>query len=550
MKSRNHFKFLVAFSCLMILSIVTVDAQTDWSVPRGETIIIGVDSGEYSNFTSMNPIIGNNEYLNGYLQIGQEYLFVSNYATGELIPWLAESYEYNDDYTQMTIFLREGIRWNDGEAFNAEDIIYTFDLLVGPGPDHPTIESIEALDDYTVVINRKTANPRFVNAFEAGIFGFSIYPQHILSEVEDLENFDNFPPVSTSVWKLREAVPELNAFIWERNDDYWGQDVFGMPEAKYLIYTRSAPTEDEIYEDFINGDTDHPHNMSWELMELALIESPDTVDYMTFQDPCPRAIAFNTSRPPLDNVDIRWAISRLIDRDYLASELWSPPSVAARQPWADWGSLQPYVVESTIEEYAYTYDVDAAIAILEENGFFPGEDGIRVDAEGNRLSFEIITPVGEGGFEYQAAEYLVDEGAAIGIEFSINNEAFWDKRGAGEFDLTSEWLCAVTNDPLQLYELFTDGENYIGYSNERLLELTNEMTLYPPDAPEVQDAYTEAFELWMAEIPIVPTIQNNFFQAWGTQYWTNWPDDSNPYAVPAVWWASFYLIPFELESVN
>ncbi len=50
-------------------------------------------------------------------------------------PWLAESYEYNDDYTEMTLFMRKGAKWADGEALDAHDVAFTYNTLIAKAPD-------------------------------------------------------------------------------------------------------------------------------------------------------------------------------------------------------------------------------------------------------------------------------------------------------------------------------------------------------------------------------------------------------------------------------
>ena len=64
-----------------------------------------------------------------------EALFYTNLNTGELIPWQAESYTYNDDFTEVTLKLRDGVTWCDGTKFTADDVKFTLEML----RDNPTL---------------------------------------------------------------------------------------------------------------------------------------------------------------------------------------------------------------------------------------------------------------------------------------------------------------------------------------------------------------------------------------------------------------------------
>ncbi|MCL4859293.1 MAG: hypothetical protein KJZ93_07790, partial [Caldilineaceae bacterium] len=82
-------------------------------VPRNETIYME-DTATFRIFDSFNRFIPNgNDFANGFLQLGTEYLFYANFATGEIQPWLATEYSYNDDFTELTLTLRDDVKWND-----------------------------------------------------------------------------------------------------------------------------------------------------------------------------------------------------------------------------------------------------------------------------------------------------------------------------------------------------------------------------------------------------------------------------------------------------
>ncbi|MEZ4679379.1 MAG: ABC transporter substrate-binding protein [Caldilineaceae bacterium] len=125
-------------------------------VPRNETIYME-DSATFRIFDSFNRFIPNgNDFANGFLQIGMEYLFYANFATGEIQPWLATDYKYNDDFTELTINLRDGVKWNDGEAFTADDVVFTVNMVKGNpalsfgATMQEFVENVEAIDEKTV----------------------------------------------------------------------------------------------------------------------------------------------------------------------------------------------------------------------------------------------------------------------------------------------------------------------------------------------------------------------------------------------------------------
>ena len=96
--------------------------------PRSEALIM--DQGNFAMVESFNDWIPNGEdWSAGYVQIANEALWYVNYVTGEVIPWMAESMEYSDDYKTWTLHIKPGITWNDGTPFTVNDIVYTLELL-------------------------------------------------------------------------------------------------------------------------------------------------------------------------------------------------------------------------------------------------------------------------------------------------------------------------------------------------------------------------------------------------------------------------------------
>ena len=111
------------------------NAQDVPEVDRNRTLILrwGGREGRHIDYElwSGYPVGANHQ--NGLGLLYEPLAFYSAFAD-ETIPWLAESWEYNDDSTELRIKLREGITWSDGEAFDAEDVVYTLNSLRDLGP--------------------------------------------------------------------------------------------------------------------------------------------------------------------------------------------------------------------------------------------------------------------------------------------------------------------------------------------------------------------------------------------------------------------------------
>jgi len=177
---------------------------------RSETVIM--DQGNYSVFDSFNPFIPNGlEFAAGWWQISNEYLWYVNYATGDILPWLADSFSYNKDYTELTIKINKSAAWNDGQPFTADDVVFTFQTkakdpgaLGNPDPDG-VVASISAPDSTTVLYKFKTAQPRYHLQFWCRICtGAVVIPKHIW-EKQDPKTFKNNPPVTTGPYMFDKA---------------------------------------------------------------------------------------------------------------------------------------------------------------------------------------------------------------------------------------------------------------------------------------------------------------------------------------------------------
>ena len=203
--------------------------------PREQTVVIQM--GQTDIYDSFNPFIPNGEAINyGVHQVCREAFFIQNLMTGELVNWLATGYEYNDDFTQLTVTFNPDAKWSDGEPFTSEDVRFTFEMLAANenlygSSDAQGVTDIQTPDPQTIVFSLPEPSPRWHLNFVAIDWSqwIRVVPKHIW-EGEDPNTFANNPPIFTGPYTLEEANPQTLMYVWKKNPDYWQADVEFAPE--------------------------------------------------------------------------------------------------------------------------------------------------------------------------------------------------------------------------------------------------------------------------------------------------------------------------------
>ena len=385
------------------------------TLPYKRSDVIIQDQTDYAVFDSFNLFIPNgNEFANGYQQQVIEYLWYANYVTGEITPWLAQSYSYNADNTELTVKLRPDVTWSDGEPFSAEDVAFTMNLqkndptLGAPG-DAKYWKEIKAVDPTTVLISFTEAQPRAYQMFLCKICtGYTVFPKHIW-EKQDAKTFKNNPPIATGPWVFEKAYPEQKIFVWKRNDNYWKKD--SLPAAKYLIY-RKSPAADQALPEAIANTSESAGGIDFDLYAQNASQL-SVINQVAYLDPCPRGFWFNCAQAPFDKAEFRRAFSMLINRPKLAQNIWVPPTQPAAAPWADYRNLDQYINKAANDKYgSLIYDPAKALAEMQKLGY-KQENNQLIGPDGKQVAFEIITP-GFAAGDKPAKEYLIAPGRVGG----------------------------------------------------------------------------------------------------------------------------------------
>ncbi|MGH2534587.1 MAG: ABC transporter substrate-binding protein [Thermomicrobiales bacterium] len=537
--------------------------------PREQTVI--VETTETNVYDSFNPYIPNGEAWHfGVNQLCRECMFYANFQTGEIIPWLGESWTYNADFTELTLKLNPNARWSDGQPFTSDDVLFSVEMLraseglTGNATVVENIASETAPDPQTVVFALNGTRPRFHYVFIAGIVfdGLRVVPKHIW-EGQDPLTFANNPPVWTGPYVLDRTIPDQFMFVWRKNPDYWNKANLD-PRPEFAVFRQALPPDAAVQE-FTRGNIDVAQiDAIGYLNQQVIVESYDKVIAIEFVDPCPRCFFPNFDSPSglFKTAEGRWAISYLIDRQAIADSVWLPPSRPALYPWADYASNEKWTNADIQQQYALTFDPARAEEMLSAAGATKSDD--RWQMNGEDLQINIIVPGGTTVQEYQIAQTLADNAADIGLDILLTGLTFpahSDALGFGQYDVSSHWVCGLAFDPNELYDNFESEDavpletratrgNASRMQIPELDEIVAQLSVVSPDDPANQPLFDQGLEIFMRNLPAIPSIQTVFPFTFGTAYWTGWPTQDNLYNIPVNWWAQFLFVIGSLQPAT
>jgi len=299
-------------------------------LPREQTLILQNPEGVLSNPGWFNVWVnGGGGLSTGLHQLAMDTLWFvdpnegidgvthNSLATGPA--------EYNDDFTEMTVHLRDDIYWSDGEQFTADDVVFTVQTQKDTpgmgwyGQFSTQVESVEAVDDQTVHFTLQNPNSRFHSIFTVRWNAAWIMPEHIFAEVENPLEFDFNTPISLGAYVLHSYDPNGTWYIWEKREDWDRTSLadFGEPAPQYAIYRNNMPIDNRLIE-MRNGNLDMIHDLSPEGM-FSIVEQEDNVRGWfpgfpyAHPDPTLPMFIFNHQNEKFQDRNVRWALALMLD---------------------------------------------------------------------------------------------------------------------------------------------------------------------------------------------------------------------------------------------
>jgi peptide/nickel transport system substrate-binding protein len=277
-------------------------------------------------------------------------------ATGEAVPFLAETLTPNEDYTSWDVKLREGITFHDGTPLNADAVRINFEAqyansLVGLAvvPFYPETGAVEVIDDLTIRFNLLEPNVQWP-AYMASQLGMVASPAWLEAALADPTL--NQQPVGTGPFQF-ESRSEDSVTRFVRNETWWKGRAL-LDAVEFLPVPDSATRGDLL----INGDVQALHTS--DPGTIAVLDDSGDVLVQKNDSGDETFVMVNTEKPPFDDIRVRQALALATPRnDYnalinlgltrLADQMFIPES--------------PYYNPAVVQEGD---DPDAAAALIAE----------------------------------------------------------------------------------------------------------------------------------------------------------------------------------------
>jgi peptide/nickel transport system substrate-binding protein len=423
--------------------------------------LIWAEMGELDTF---HPLVSNSATSNELRSLLFDSLVGYDNAKLEHVGGLAWKWEHSDDGKTWTFHLRKGVKWSDGEPFTSKDVLFSFAAVFNPKIENSDIDgfrigtnplpTLEAPDDSTVVFHCSVVDALFV----MHVGNVSMAPAHLWAKTIEGES-----PTYPGVMGIGDAakvvgtgpyrVVEYKAgekVVYERNPYSWRSTKGGqrLPFPDHVIVKIVKDMNTRTLQ-FLNGDLD-------------LIDDIPAPDYKAFKEKESESwftlhrlgIALNTNyvcfnqhpgsdpatkEPYVAPYKLKWfqdvrfrrAMSHAVNRDNIVKQILDGKGAPIYSDTTK--SNKTWYSEVT----SFPYDPAKANALLDEMGLSKrGEDGIRVDADGHKVSIELLTNV-ENDVRVKVIAQIKNDWNAVGVEGVLLPRDFNSVTNA--MDSTHKW---------------------------------------------------------------------------------------------------------------
>lgn len=448
-----------------------------------------------------------------------------------ITPWLASSWAWSNGDRTLTFQLRKGVKWSNGQPFTSADVVETFDILKkypSLNTSGITFNTITATSPDTVTIT--FAKPSFPEFYYIAGTTY-IVPKATWASVNPVTYMDK-DPIGTGPYVLKSFSGE--DIVVARNPNYWQKE----PVVSQISFPTASVTTDEAL--LSEGKMDWADGAFPNIKTIFANKSKYNVYWFPpggLVDLVP-----NLTVSPLDNVDVRKALSLAVDRDEISTVGEYGYEAPATSPT---GLVLPDDASLMAPQYKslhLTQNDSKAMSLLEAAGFKKGPNGF-FEKNGKEISLTLTDP---SNFpDYMEDDQIMEtEFAKIGIKITVHGvsvNAWAADLDSGHFDLSTDYS-NVGPSPYYWYDGLLDNKlsapigktasgDFERWSDPKTQTLLSDYVTGTTTA--ARDNAIQGIEgIMVNDMPVIPLVYSAYWGEYRTNQLVGWPSAKNPYQIP------------------
>ncbi|MBP3888236.1 MAG: peptide ABC transporter substrate-binding protein [Cellulosilyticum sp.] len=408
---------------------------------------------------------------------------------GSISENLAQSWVVSPDQTVVTITLKQGLTWHDGQPVTSDDVIFTLNQIAKI-PDCPykqateNIQTMERIDDTTFkIVYRQSFSGVLQTLF------FPVIPQHIY-DVENNSSMD-ITPIGCGPY-MYDSITPLKALYLKANPNYFNGkpnietvQINFIPDEVSGLYSFKQGLIDMVYTNetewgkYTNSSSREPYEMVSSIYEF---------------------MGVNFNKPIFQSAAIRNALIYALDREEIVKLYYLEHAVITDTPI----SPESYLYNKNLE--TKQYDKEKARYLLAEQGYELDEKTGYMTKDGRIFSFTVMVNE-ENTDRIKVANAMQRMYADVGIDMQIekvDKETYFSRLASKQFEaFLGGWQLSYALDLSFAFHSSSilSGDNYVSYRDEKMDELLQQA--FTATAENVTEAYNALQEYFVEMSPYI-----------------------------------------------
>ncbi|MEE8737921.1 MAG: ABC transporter substrate-binding protein [Bifidobacterium sp.] len=527
---------LVAAATILGVSACGASGASQQSGSSDE-ILYGGDSGSPTFVRNFNPFSTSKRTGTNFIY---EPLQVVNVIDGTSTPFLATGDKVVNPRT-VEYTIRNGVKWSDGQAFTAKDVVYTFNLI----KKNAALDTLGVWQHIASVDesgNTVTFHLQSDDVPAASIISQqTIVPEHIWSKISDPLKYTDDNPVGTGPFELGSFTP--NQYTLKKNNDYWQAN-------KVAIKTIVVPASNKQL-DLVNKGYDWAYSYMTNV-DKTWVGANKQHNHYWFPPGGTVSLFPNLTKAPFNNVDFRQGLNYAIDRSAIANDAEEGYVKGATQTGLLLPNQEKWVDSSIPNQGKISQNTTKALAYFAKAGYTT-RDGKLVDSSGKQLTLNITVPSGYTDW-LRGVQTLQSQLGKLGISVKLTQPqpaAYTQAQNNGDFDLIVSSF-GGTGDVFQDYNNLLNSQfalpvgqsttaNFERYKNDKADALLNQLKATSDEATQKQ-IVDSLQQVVYNDVPVIGMFYGGLWGLFSTKNFTGWPSAQNPYAAPTTWTANVLKI--------